>query len=123
MLEFIENLLSTKIFPLFRARPKRSLEIPLKKPHVILRILDFRSDTGNVADHFFWLILVSFTVFAQSDAEFAKANQEYAQDNFKEAVVRLRNSCPLRPMERNRFLQSRQCLFSRRRFWTSDPEL
>jgi tetratricopeptide (TPR) repeat protein len=34
----------------------------------------------------FWYALLVSPVFAQSDAEFVKANQDYAQNNFKEAI-------------------------------------
>src|SRR6266581_5513916 len=35
---------------------------------------------------FLFCVILTFSVLAQSDADFAKANQDYAQGNFKEAI-------------------------------------
>ena len=37
------------------------------------------------------------SAFAQSDAQFAKANQEYAQGQFKEALQRFEAACKAAP--------------------------
>jgi tetratricopeptide (TPR) repeat protein len=76
-------------FTVISSAAKRNRGTPRKSPMVNSR--DPSASLGITRNRalaiFFCLIFgVALSVFAQSDAEFAKANQNYAQRNFKEAI-------------------------------------
>jgi tetratricopeptide (TPR) repeat protein len=78
-----------KFFTVIPSKAKRSRGIPLKSPAVVPR--DPSTSLGmtrGTALAFFFCIIFAITssAFAQSDAQFTKANQEFAQGHFKEAI-------------------------------------
>ena len=79
-----------KFFTVIPSKAKRSRGIPLKSPAVVPR--DPSTSLGmtrGTALAFFFCIIFAITssAFAQSDAQFTKANQEFAQGHFKEAIA------------------------------------
>ncbi len=77
-------------FAVIPSEAKRSRGIPPKDPRVIAR--DPSTTLGMTANRRLAILFcLSFafvlSAFAESDAEFAKANQEYAKGHFKEAIA------------------------------------
>jgi tetratricopeptide (TPR) repeat protein len=77
------------LFAVIPSVAQRSRGIPPKSPALVSRdpSTSLRMTRNRLLGIFFCLTFaIASPVVAQSDAEFAKANQDYAQNNFKEAI-------------------------------------
>src|SRR5215203_1887368 len=66
-----------------RGTPRTNQVVRLRRPSTLFGM----TRCASLMFSLYVILAISSSAFGQSDAEFTKANQEYAQDHFKEAIA------------------------------------